>query len=159
MSAETDARRQALNNVSNALRTLAANLIDIVRGAGKPLELSVQVEAFSTALGEFEKAAEGRHPRAWEFAEMLRMDLEPKLPTPTTEDELAEHYAQHAIIQASLQLAGARLLQQELGATGALAELHKALAGLEERRIAKRRDGDEEHIVAQMKAKASGRPD
>ena len=37
MSAETGARQQALNEVGDALRTLAANLISIVRGAGKPL--------------------------------------------------------------------------------------------------------------------------
>ena len=72
----------------------------------------------------------------------------------TTEDELAELYAQHAIIQASLQLAAARLLEQDLGATEALAELHAALSGFEEtkRRIEKRQQGPEEHTVAARKA-------
>jgi hypothetical protein len=157
MGAKTDARQQALNQVRDALRALAANIIGIVRGAGKPLELSFQVEAFSAALGAFEKAAEGRHPKAWEFAEMLRVDIEPKLATPTTEDDLAEHYAQHAIIHASLQLAAARLLEQEPGAAEALAELHAALSGFEEtkRRIEKRRDAPDEHVAAQMQAKTS----
>jgi hypothetical protein len=155
MRAKTDARQQALNDVGDALRALAANIVGIVRGGGKPLELSFQVEAFSTALGAFERAAEGRHPKAWEFAEMLRVDLEPKLPTPTTEDELAEHYAQHAIIQASLQLAAARLLEQELGATEALAELHAALSGFEDtkRRIEKHRDDPEKRTVAALKSR------
>ena len=81
MRAKTDARQQALSEVRDALRALAANIIGIVRGAGKPLELSSQVEAFSAALGAFESAAEGRHPKAWEFAEMLRVELEPKLVT------------------------------------------------------------------------------
>jgi hypothetical protein len=156
MGEKTDARQQALSEVRGALRALAANIVQIVRGAGKPLELSAQVEAFSAALGAFEKAAEGRHPKAWEFAGMLRVDIEPKLPTPTTEDDLAEHYAQHAIIHASLQLAAARLLEQEPGAAEALAELHTALNGFEEtkRRIEKRR-GDDEHVAAQMQAKTS----
>jgi hypothetical protein len=157
MRAKTDARQQALSEVRDALRALTANVIGIVRGAGKPLELSFQVEAFSTALGAFEKTADGRHPKAWEFAEMLRVDIEPKLATPTTEDDLAEHYAQHAIIHASLQLAAARLLEQEPGAAEALAELHAALSGFEEtkRRIEKRRDAPDEHVAAQMQAKTS----
>ena len=49
---------------------------------------------------------------------------------------MAEVYAQHDIIQASLQLAAARVLKQEAGAAEAFAELHKALAGLQ-RKIAK----------------------
>lgn len=159
MRAKSDARQHALSEVRDALRALAANIIGIVRGAGKPLEVSFQVEAFSAALGAFERAAEGRHPKAWEFVEMLRVELEPKLATPTTEDELAELYAQHAIIQASLQLAVTRLLEQELGATEALAELHAALSGFEEtkRRIEKRRQDPEAHIVSQMQAKTSTR--
>jgi hypothetical protein len=157
MSANPEARQQALNQLRDALRALAANIIGIVRGAGKPLELSFQVEAFSAALGAFEKAAEGRHPKAWEFAEMLRVELEPNLATPTTEDDLAEHYAQHAIIQASLQLAAARLLEQDPGAAEALAELHAALSGFEgtKRRIEKRRDAPDEHVAEQMQAKTS----
>jgi hypothetical protein len=158
MNTKTDARKQALNEVSSALRTLAANLIGIVRGAGKPLELSMHVDAFTAALAAFE-AATGDHPKAREFADMLRVDLEPKGQAPATGDEMAEFYAQHDVIQASLQLAAARLLKQEAGAVEALAELHKALAGLTDtkRKIAKRRDGEEEHIAAQMKAKASDR--
>jgi hypothetical protein len=157
MGAKPEARQQALSEVRNALRALAANIIGIVRGAGKPLELSFQVEAFSAALGAFEKAAEGRHPKAWEFAEMLRVDIEPKLATPTTEDDLAEHYAQHAIIHASLQLAAARLLEQEPGAAEALAELHAALSGFEDtkRRIEKRRGDPDGQVAAQMQAKTS----
>ena len=156
MSAETEGRRQALNEVGDALRALAANLIGIVRGVGKPLELSMHVDAFTAALGAFEGATRKR-PKAWEFADMLRVDLEPKGQAPATADEMAELYAQHDVIQASLQLAAARLLKQEAGAAEALAELHKALTGLEDtkRRITKGREGGEEHVRTQMKAKAS----
>jgi hypothetical protein len=160
MSAETDGRKQALSEVGDALCALSANLIGIVRGAGKPLELSMHVDAFTAALGAFEGAT-GEHPKAWEFADMLRVDLEPKGQAPATADEMAELYARHDVIQASLQLAAARLLKQEAGAAEALAELHKALAGLEDtkRRIAKRREGGEEPIRAQMKGrKPSDRP-
>jgi hypothetical protein len=156
MSAGSETRQNALNEVGGALRTLAANLIGIVRGAGKPLELRRQVEAFATALGSFERAT-SEHPKAWEFAEMIRVDLEPKRAAPTTEDDLAELYAQHTVIQASLQLAAARLTEQEAGAAEAYAELHAALIGLEEtkRKIATRQDSAEEHIKAQ---KSFGHP-
>ena len=76
---------------------------------------------------------------------MLRVDIEPKGPAPKSEEEMAELYAQHAIVQASLQLATARLLGQEAEAAEAHAELHRALSGLEEtkRKIANRRDDGE----------------
>ena len=77
MSAETDARQQALKEIGDALRTLAANLISIVRGAGRPLELNPNVESLAAALAVFEKIGRG-HPKAWEFADMLRADLEPR---------------------------------------------------------------------------------
>ena len=138
-----DERQQALKEVSGALRALAANLIDIVRGVGKPLQLSLHVDSFVAALGDFERSM--GHPKAWEFAEMLRVDIEPKGPAPKSEEEMAELYAQHAIIQASLRLATTRLLGQETEAAEAIAELHRALGGLEEtkRRIATRRDDGE----------------
>ena len=152
MGAGPDERQQALDEVGVALRTLAANLIDIVRGAGKPLQLSPHVDSFVAALGDFERSR-GR-PKAWEFAEMLRVDIEPKDPAPKSEEELAELYAQHAIVQASLQLARTRLLGQEAEAAEALAELHGALRGLEEtkRKIASRRGDPAEHTVAPLQA-------
>jgi hypothetical protein len=155
VSAETGARQQALNEVGDALRTLAANLIGIVRGAGKPLEVNPNVESFAAALSDFEQVA-GGHPKAWEFADMLRADLEPKVPASATAADLAEAYAQHDIIQASLQLAAARLLKEEAGVAEAFSALRKTLTGLEEtkRKIAK---GDEKHIDAQLEAKTNGR--
>jgi hypothetical protein len=139
MSTEADARRQALNEVGSALRRLTANLIDIVRGAGKPLELGRDVDAFTAALEGFERVV-GEHPKAWEYADMLRVALEPVV-HPTSEEEMAEHYAQHAVLQGSLLLAATRLLGQEAEAAAAYAGLHKALSGLEEtkQRIKKRR--------------------
>jgi len=140
MGVKPDTRREALNQVGNTLRALAANLIGIVRGGGKPLELSRDVDAFTTALGAFEGTT-GDHPKAFEFADMLRVELEPKHSAPTSEEDMAELYAQRAIVQASLQLAAARLLEQESGAVDAYADLHKALVGLEDtkRKIEKRR--------------------
>jgi hypothetical protein len=130
MSTETGARRQVLNEVGSALRRLTANLIDIVRGAGKPLELSRDVDAFTSALEAFEKMV-GEQPKAWEYADMLRVALEPE-DHPTSEDEMAERYAQHAILQGSLLLAATRLLGQEAEAAAAYAGLRKALSGLEQ---------------------------
>ena len=71
--------------------------------------------------------------------------------------DMAEVYAQHDIIQASLQLAAARLLKQEAGASEAFAELRKALTGLEEtkRKIARGRTVDNERNPT---AKTNNRP-
>jgi hypothetical protein len=133
-------REEVLYQVSDTLRVLAANIIGIVRGAGKPLELRRDVDAFTAALGAFEGTT-GRHPKAWELAEMLRVDLDPKSSAPSSEEDLVEQYAQHAIVQASLQLAATRLLGREAEAAAAHGELHRALSGLEEtkRKIEKRR--------------------
>jgi hypothetical protein len=139
MGAKPDPREEILCQVSDALRVLAANIIGILRGAGKPLELSRDVDAFTAALGAFEGAT-GGHPKAWELAEMLRVDLDPKSSAPSSEEDMVEQYAQHAIVQASLQLATTRLLKREAEAGAAYGELHKALSGFEEtkRKIEKR---------------------
>jgi hypothetical protein len=151
MTTKADTDRDNLRQVSDSLRSLGANLIGVVRGAGNPLELSRGLDAFIAALGAFEGAT-GRHPRARELAEMLRVDLEPKSSTPTSEEELAELYAQHAVVQASLRLAAARLLRHEVEASEAYVDLHKALWGLDEtkRRIERRRDDADAHIAAKM---------
>lgn len=153
-NAAMDTATDSLSRVGDCLRLLTANLISIVRGAGKPLELSRDVDAFSAAIAAFEGAA-SRHPKAWELAEMLRVDLEPRSSTPTSEEELAELYAQHAIVQASLRFAAAQVLRQELEAAEAYGDLHKALSGLEEakRRIEVRRHETEARIVAQTKSR------
>ena len=142
---------ESLSQVGDTLRALAANIIGIVRGAGKPLELSRDVEAFTAALAAFKDAA-GRNPKAWELAEILRVDLDPKSAVPRSEEEMAEFYARHAIVQASLQLAATRLLGREDEAAAAYADLHKALSGLEEtkRKIEQRRHDPEARIGTQM---------
>jgi hypothetical protein len=159
MSTETDARRQVLNEVGSALRRLTANLIDIVRGAGKPLELGRDVDAFTAALDGFERVV-GEHPKAWELADMLRVPLEPE-DHPTSEEEMAERYAHHAILQRSLLLAVARLLGQEAEAAAAYDGLHEALSGLEltKQKIEKRARDREEPVATQMRAKTNTRHD
>jgi hypothetical protein len=154
MSAETDARPQVLNEVGSTLRRLTANLIDIVRGAGKPLELSRDVDAFTAALAGFERAM-GEHPKAWEYADMLRVTLEPE-DHPTSQDKMAERYAQHAILQRSLLLATARLLGQEAEAAAAYAGLHEALSGLEETKQKIEKRG---HVATPTQAKTNTRRD
>lgn len=131
MAADKNPHTESLSHVGDTLRTLAANLIGIVRGYGKPLELSRNLDALNAALAAFESSA-GRQPRAWELAEMLRVDLEAKNSAPKSEEEMAELYALHAIVQASLQLAATRLLRQEIEATEAHADLRSALRGLED---------------------------
>jgi hypothetical protein len=161
MGMKPNTRREALNQLGDTLRALAANLIGIVRGGGKPLELSRDVDALTAALGAFEGTM-GDQPKAFELADMLRVELDPKHSTPTSEEDMAERYAQHAIVQASLQLAAARLLRQEAGAVDAYSDLHKALVGLEEtkRRIEKRRHDAGSDFVQQMEPRKSrGRSD
>jgi hypothetical protein len=157
MSTEPDARRLALNEVGGALRRLTANLIDIVRGAGKPLELSRDVDVFTAALEGFERGV-GEHPKAWEYADMLRVTLEPE-DHPTSQEEMAERYAQHAVLQGSLLLAAARLLGQEAEAAAAYAGLHEALSGLEATKQKIEKRGGKEHVATQMHAKTNTRGD
>ena len=139
MGAKIDPREEVLCQVSDTLRVLAANIIGIVRGAGKPLELSRDVGAFTAALGAFEGTT-GGHPKAWELAAMLRVDLDPKSSVPSSEEDMVEQYTQHAIVQASLRLAATQLLRREAEAAAAHGELHKSLSGFEEtkRKIEKR---------------------
>jgi hypothetical protein len=140
MGTNPEMRDEALDQLGTSLRALTANLIGIVRGAGKPLELKRDVDVFRAALAAFEGVT-GQQPKAWELAEMLRVNLDPKSAPPTSEEAMAELYAEHAIVQASLQLAATRLLRHEGEAAEAYADLHGALGGLEatKRKIEERR--------------------
>ena len=146
MGRKSETQAEALDQVGTSLRALTANLIGIVRGAGKPLELKRDVDAFTAALAIFEDAV-GRQPKAWELAEMLRVNLDPKSAPPTSEAAMAELYAEHAIVQASLQLAATRLLRHEAEAAEAYADLHGALGGLDatKRKIEERRHTDKKN--------------
>ena len=55
--AEADlARRRESNRVAWALRNLTANLLRIVRGAGKPYDVMRQIDAFVEAVISYEEA-------------------------------------------------------------------------------------------------------
>src|SRR5687767_5272269 len=110
-STEDDAhRQQALEDVRDALREFAANIIRIVRGAGQPLEVGRQAHAFVAALERSPTSALLLSP---EIARILRVDLDLKGPAPVSEEEKAEARALGIMIRAALQLAASRLVSQE----------------------------------------------
>lgn len=109
-SAEDLARFEAERQVDLALRELAANVLRVVRGAGRPYELDRQAIAFAEACEAYREAV-GHYPASEGLGAALhvREILEPGK-WGEQEHEFAE--AREAMIRGGLQIAASRLLGQ-----------------------------------------------
>jgi hypothetical protein len=78
-------RRRAAQDVEWPLRDLIANLIRVVRGAGKPYEIRRQLAAVLTAISDYRDAA-GLWPSSDELANMVAMQRPEWLETTSSEN-------------------------------------------------------------------------
>jgi len=111
-SPEALRERELLNRLTWALRELTANLMRISRGAGKPVEVGIQAEAFVQALGEYQQAFK-LGPPVEAVSAALRIQTDPafrmKFPGPTGE----RLEATDQMMNGALQMAASRLLKQK----------------------------------------------
>jgi hypothetical protein len=119
-------RRDTRRGLVWPLRELAANILRIVNGAGKPWELSDQFRACHDAIREYVEAHDALPPdyevqeildcdRAWHRirpgAEERRAE-EPKLEKWQDDSEIEREIALRLIRKGALQMVASRLLQQ-----------------------------------------------
>jgi hypothetical protein len=121
-------RRKALRDLGIALRKLAANILRISRGAGKPYELGLDLAECIDGYRAYHDA-HGFYPLEHELARML--DYEHAWPAPADDDEQARgtwredmvefellrrsrDHAERGMQRASLQIVAAMLVGQDL---------------------------------------------
>ncbi|CAD7044637.1 hypothetical protein REJC140_03846 [Pseudorhizobium endolithicum] len=130
-------RRRGLEELQWPLKELAANLIRVTRGAGRPEELGAQCKAVVEAYSSF-RAVSGSWPTAAEISDILSIaDEVPKGLTPRTrewEEALDE------VMLGSLQRAASKILGQNTQARAGESQLFEGLKTLERQREENRQE-------------------
>jgi hypothetical protein len=137
MNSESEIRRRrAAENVEWPLRDLTANLIRVVRGAGKPYAIRDQLAAVLTAMSDYRDAA-GRWPSSDELANMVAMQRPQWLET-TSSEIRAEDWAKSRIIRGALQMTASELLGQRTQEAAGESEMYDGINQIEDLRTKRR---------------------
>lgn len=110
------ARKRELAAIRATLRALAANILRVIRGAGRSSELTTQAAAFIDACIGFKEAA-GRFPFTDEVEPMLALDDRPEWFEELGETEQDLYDAKYVIVRGALQVVASELLGQRTQAT------------------------------------------
>lgn len=130
---EEEVRNRAVSDdLTATLNQLTANLIRIVRGAGKPDRIIDDLYACAVAFTQFAKQFE-REPTAEEIAAAISLHRE--LPDKATELALEEK----AICRAALQIVASTLRNETIERDRALADLRSVLSANEVRPFPKKK--------------------
>jgi len=129
------ARKRASQRVDDALRELTANLLRVVRGAGRPHDIADQSLALTDSLVAYREAT-GVLP----FGDDLAAVIQPGEPDLRLwgGDEQARHYAHQLVIKGSLQVTASRLLHQPTQEAAGRREMHDGMVEIEAMRAATR---------------------
>ncbi|WP_296597541.1 hypothetical protein [Phenylobacterium sp.] len=142
VSSNTDAElaaNRALEQVEGGLVELTANLIRVVRGAGRPGDIIEQVVGLTEALREYGDAA-GHLPAGDELAGMIRLESREVVVGHVSESSAAWHYAEQRMVRGALQMAASSLLGQLTQRAAGSQELFNGLFEIERMREENRRE-------------------
>ncbi|MBV8800665.1 MAG: hypothetical protein JO208_12760 [Alphaproteobacteria bacterium] len=100
--------KEAGQEIEHALKALAANILRVVRGAGKPVDLPLQAQRFLTSIMEYHER-EGHYPEPELFAETIRLCDYHEHPGAIYDEWYA---AERQIVRGSLQIVASEMLRQ-----------------------------------------------
>ncbi len=116
-------KQEAAAALKQALTALTANLIRIVRGAGKPDFIAEHLRDVAVAYANY-CDIDVRGVPADVIRDMLRFEMSE---LPENQDRVDMIIAEHAICRAGLQVAASALVQQDRQRDNGLLDLHRAL--------------------------------
>jgi hypothetical protein len=99
----------AKRDIEWPLRELAANIIRVVRGAGKSYEIAGQCVAVIEAFQRYREKV-GHWPASWEIDQALSIRREDE--NASYDDAWERDYARETIVRGALQVAASRLVGQ-----------------------------------------------
>jgi hypothetical protein len=132
------AKRSAAEQLEYGLRELAANMMRVVRGAGKPYEIAPQIFGLTGLLQDYKEAV-GTWPSSYDVGQMLELGYRFEHLAARDDSEDMFHRAEHEVMRASLQFAASRLMEQRTQETRASSDMHDAMRRIEEIRAERRR--------------------
>src|SRR6185312_10180354 len=130
---------RASEHVYWALRDITANLLRVVRGAGKPYEIVRQTSALVEALVAYQKAV-GHWPPSHELAGMLSFERDEQWQSRVSGSALARIYAQERVVRGALQIVASRLIGQTTQERAGDSEMYDGIRDLEAARVEMQRE-------------------
>ena len=121
-SQENLAEQRALDALRWPIRELAANLLRVIRGAGRPSAIAQQSIALVAAFRHFNEET-GLLPSSHDVSEMLDISDDMDRLRGCRSDELAKLYAENDMVRGALQVAASKLLHQSTQAVAGKREL------------------------------------
>lgn len=154
IASETDpptiARRQAETQYRRAIRSLAANILRVIRGAGRPLTIVEELKAVAKALATYESAF--GYPPGAEHQEWLAAGL-PEV-SPEYGDFACEwRDGEKQIIAGALQRVASVLAEQPMHEAAGEKQMTAGIYQIERIREEARRERAREARAAKAKAK------
>jgi hypothetical protein len=150
------ARGRASTRLEYPLRDLAANMLRVIRGAGKPHMLAAQMLEVLQIMQEYREAS-GYLPPPDEIKAILDIELPDSLLENISEFEFREVDAERDMIRGALQIAASRLLGQLTQERTGDAELSKGFRAREKLSEDRRRAHAKEMREAAQRAKPKRR--
>lgn len=153
-NSEEDIKREhARLRVQSAARALAANLIRITRGAGRPAATIDQMVDLLKAMDEFQEIA-----RYWpydELAEALTLSGREKWVREAPDDYVEEFYAKQSIVRGALQFAASDLVGQSTQQAAGEHEMYTGINQIGDVRERRRQEWAEARRSAAAQARAA----
>lgn len=123
-------RSLAREKASHALIELTANLLRVVRGAGRPYTVGQDCAAVIDAFEEY-RAVTGLWPNSFEISQAIGFDDLPSLET-TSSEWYNVQSARNFIVQGALQIVASHLLDQRTQKRAGETELTRGIRAYEE---------------------------
>lgn len=146
-------RERAAAQLSWALRDLAANLLRVIRGAGKAYLIPDQTVEVIKALKVYHDAV-GTFPPDREMAKMLRVGQE-RPPGQFNDATLNRRASENVIVRGALQIAASRLIGQST--QGAMGE-HELYDGIRDPERLWKQEETERRAAQTRELQSSARP-
>jgi hypothetical protein len=138
-----------------ALRDLAANLLRIIRGAGRPPTLVANMDAVIRGIEDYRETT-GHWPWPEEYSAALSIDRDDEWRRGLKGFERDSFYAEERIIRGALQQAASRLVGQKTQERMGESEMYDGIHDLEKAREEMRKEREAAYKAA--RAPKRGRP-
>jgi hypothetical protein len=148
-SDEDLARHRAMKQVRYALAEMAANLLRVIRGAGRSNALPAEALAFVKAVVAYQEIAEGdvMGPDVLSILD-IEHSINERLEMPL--DHQQEYLARDEIIRGALQLTASKILNQKPQEAAGRSEMFAGIRALEAHRAKQLRAGEAESRAKQV---------
>ncbi len=154
------AKERATLDVAWALRDLTANLIRVVRGAGKAYTIPEQTQVLLLALIAYRDAVGTPFPDH-KLSEILAFGQDRVDASNLTDAQVGQSMALDAIVRGSLQVAASRLIGQGTQERAGDTEMHRGIMEIErlreEARAARNRASRRTFVAVQPRGKKAPR--